>query len=139
MCGILNSMLQGLPNIGSGAAGAGSLDFLRNSQQVFFFFFPLPAFVQKLLLYRYVLNEWYFFFLPFSFQFQALRAMVQANPQILQVFFFTLVTYYVLYIYSSSGFPNSCYCCSLCYKNLANKILISWDWFEIIKLTSFAW
>ncbi|CAJ2630741.1 unnamed protein product [Trifolium pratense] len=39
---------QGLPNIG-GAAGAGSLDFLRNSQQ-----------------------------------FQALRAMVQANPQILQ-------------------------------------------------------
>ncbi|CAK8574098.1 unnamed protein product [Lathyrus sativus] len=40
---------QGLPNIGAGAAGAGSLDFLRNSQQ-----------------------------------FQALRAMVQANPQILQ-------------------------------------------------------
>ncbi|XP_027359779.1 ubiquitin receptor RAD23c-like isoform X2 [Abrus precatorius] len=40
---------QGLPNVGSGAAGAGTLDFLRNSQQ-----------------------------------FQALRAMVQANPQILQ-------------------------------------------------------
>ncbi|XP_065880629.1 ubiquitin receptor RAD23d-like [Euphorbia lathyris] len=40
---------QGLPNMGSGAAGAGTLDFLRNSQQ-----------------------------------FQALRAMVQANPQILQ-------------------------------------------------------
>nr|AFK43607.1 unknown [Lotus japonicus] len=40
---------QGLPNVGSGPAGAGSLDFLRNSQQ-----------------------------------FQALRAMVQANPQILQ-------------------------------------------------------
>ncbi|XP_019452403.1 PREDICTED: ubiquitin receptor RAD23c-like isoform X3 [Lupinus angustifolius] len=40
---------QGLPNVGSGAASAGSLDFLRNSQQ-----------------------------------FQALRAMVQANPQILQ-------------------------------------------------------
>ncbi|GKV43967.1 hypothetical protein SLEP1_g51197 [Rubroshorea leprosula] len=40
---------QGLPNMGSGAAGAGSLEFLRNSQQ-----------------------------------FQALRAMVQANPQILQ-------------------------------------------------------
>ncbi|CAL0316434.1 unnamed protein product [Lupinus luteus] len=40
---------QGLPNAVSGAAGAGSLDFLRNSQQ-----------------------------------FQALRAMVQANPQILQ-------------------------------------------------------
>ncbi|KAE9618757.1 hypothetical protein Lal_00046999 [Lupinus albus] len=40
---------QGLPNAGSGAAGAGSLDFLRNSQQ-----------------------------------FQALRSMVQANPQILQ-------------------------------------------------------
>ncbi|XP_057423297.1 ubiquitin receptor RAD23c-like isoform X2 [Lotus japonicus] len=40
---------QGLPNVGSGGAGAGSLDFLRNSQQ-----------------------------------FQALRAMVQANPQILQ-------------------------------------------------------
>ncbi|XP_068490814.1 ubiquitin receptor RAD23c-like isoform X1 [Phaseolus vulgaris] len=40
---------QGLPNVGAGAAGAGSLDFLRNSQQ-----------------------------------FQALRAMVQANPQILQ-------------------------------------------------------
>ncbi|XP_020239676.1 ubiquitin receptor RAD23c [Cajanus cajan] len=40
---------QGIPNVGSGAAGAGSLDFLRNSQQ-----------------------------------FQALRAMVQANPQILQ-------------------------------------------------------
>lgn len=30
-------MLQGLPNIGAGAAGAGSLDFLRNSQQVLFF------------------------------------------------------------------------------------------------------
>ncbi|GLU04755.1 hypothetical protein SLE2022_218870 [Rubroshorea leprosula] len=40
---------QGLPNMGSGAASAGSLEFLRNSQQ-----------------------------------FQALRAMVQANPQILQ-------------------------------------------------------
>ncbi|KAF1860837.1 hypothetical protein Lal_00000251 [Lupinus albus] len=40
---------QGLPNVSSGAASAGSLDFLRNSQQ-----------------------------------FQALRAMVQANPQILQ-------------------------------------------------------
>ncbi|KAJ6903010.1 ubiquitin receptor RAD23d-like isoform X1 [Populus alba x Populus x berolinensis] len=40
---------QGLPNVGSGAGGAGTLDFLRNSQQ-----------------------------------FQALRAMVQANPQILQ-------------------------------------------------------
>ncbi|XP_052199593.1 ubiquitin receptor RAD23c-like isoform X2 [Diospyros lotus] len=40
---------QGLPNLGSNTAGAGSLDFLRNSQQ-----------------------------------FQALRAMVQANPQILQ-------------------------------------------------------
>ncbi|KAK4792594.1 hypothetical protein SAY86_023029 [Trapa natans] len=45
---------QGIPNMGTGgagaAAGAGNLDFLRNSQQ-----------------------------------FQALRAMVQANPQILQV------------------------------------------------------
>ncbi|EOY02082.1 Rad23 UV excision repair protein family isoform 2 [Theobroma cacao] len=42
---------QGLPNMGAGGgAGAGTLDFLRNSQQ----------------------------------QFQALRAMVQANPQILQ-------------------------------------------------------
>ncbi|XP_011022053.1 PREDICTED: ubiquitin receptor RAD23c-like isoform X2 [Populus euphratica] len=40
---------QGLPIVGSGAGGAGTLDFLRNSQQ-----------------------------------FQALRAMVQANPQILQ-------------------------------------------------------
>ncbi|MCL7023853.1 hypothetical protein MKW94_003963, partial [Papaver nudicaule] len=40
---------QGLPSVGSNAAGAGSLDFLRNSQQ-----------------------------------FQALRAMVQQNPQILQ-------------------------------------------------------
>ncbi|KAJ4842989.1 Ubiquitin receptor RAD23c [Turnera subulata] len=40
---------QGLPSVGSNAAGAGNLDFLRNSQQ-----------------------------------FQALRAMVQANPQILQ-------------------------------------------------------
>ena len=40
---------QGLPDMGSGAAGAGNLDFLRNSQQ-----------------------------------FQVLRAMVQANPQILQ-------------------------------------------------------
>ncbi|OVA05001.1 Ubiquitin-associated domain/translation elongation factor EF-Ts [Macleaya cordata] len=40
---------QGLPNMGSNPAGAGTLDFLRNSQQ-----------------------------------FQALRAMVQANPQILQ-------------------------------------------------------
>ncbi|XVE91418.1 hypothetical protein REPUB_Repub01dG0007800 [Reevesia pubescens] len=40
---------QGLPNMGAGGAGAGTLDFLRNSQQ-----------------------------------FQALRAMVQANPQILQ-------------------------------------------------------
>ncbi|RZB43432.1 Ubiquitin receptor RAD23c isoform E [Glycine soja] len=53
---------QGLPNVGSGAAGAGSLDFLRNSQQ-----------------------------------FQALRAMVQANPQILQVFFFALVYHGILY------------------------------------------
>ncbi|KAI4373287.1 hypothetical protein MLD38_011426 [Melastoma candidum] len=40
---------QGLPSVGSGAAGSNTLDFLRNSQQ-----------------------------------FQALRAMVQANPQILQ-------------------------------------------------------
>ncbi|XP_022725181.1 ubiquitin receptor RAD23c-like isoform X2 [Durio zibethinus] len=40
---------QGLPNVGAGGAGAGNLDFLRNSPQ-----------------------------------FQALRAMVQANPQILQ-------------------------------------------------------
>lgn len=40
---------QGLPNMGSNAGGAGTLDFLRNSQQ-----------------------------------FQALRTMVQANPQILQ-------------------------------------------------------
>ncbi|KAI3906373.1 hypothetical protein MKW92_017899, partial [Papaver armeniacum] len=40
---------QGLPNLGANAAGAGSLDFLRNNQQ-----------------------------------FQALRAMVQQNPQILQ-------------------------------------------------------
>ncbi|TYJ00039.1 hypothetical protein E1A91_A13G059700v1 [Gossypium mustelinum] len=40
---------QGLPNMGASGAGAGSLDFLRNSPQ-----------------------------------FQALRAMVQANPQILQ-------------------------------------------------------
>lgn len=40
---------QGLPDMGSNTAGAGNLDFLRNSQQ-----------------------------------FQALRAMVQANPQILQ-------------------------------------------------------
>ncbi|XP_058182518.1 ubiquitin receptor RAD23c-like [Rhododendron vialii] len=40
---------QGLPNMGTNAAGAGTLDFLRNSQQ-----------------------------------FQALRTMVQANPQILQ-------------------------------------------------------
>ncbi|XP_057508756.1 ubiquitin receptor RAD23c-like isoform X1 [Actinidia eriantha] len=40
---------QGLPNMGSNVAGAGTLDFLRNSPQ-----------------------------------FQALRAMVQANPQILQ-------------------------------------------------------
>ncbi|KAH9707412.1 ubiquitin receptor RAD23c [Citrus sinensis] len=40
---------QGLPDVGSGAAGAGSLDFLRNSPQ-----------------------------------FQVLRAMVQANPQLLQ-------------------------------------------------------
>ncbi|KAK8627792.1 hypothetical protein V6N13_135392 [Hibiscus sabdariffa] len=40
---------QGLPNMGAPGAGAGTLDFLRNSQQ-----------------------------------FQALRAMVQANPQILQ-------------------------------------------------------
>ncbi|KAK4851447.1 hypothetical protein QYF36_015235 [Acer negundo] len=40
---------QGLPDMGSGAAGVGSLEFLRSSQQ-----------------------------------FQALRAMVQANPQILQ-------------------------------------------------------
>lgn len=45
----LNLFPQGLPNLGSGGAGAGALDFLRNSEQ-----------------------------------FQALRAMVQANPQILQ-------------------------------------------------------
>lgn len=63
--------------------------------------------------------------------------MVQANPQILQVFFFTLVAYYILYSLVNS--PDSCYCCSPCYKNLANKILILWDWFEIIKLTFFAW
>ncbi|KAM1954516.1 hypothetical protein EV1_023676 [Malus domestica] len=47
---------QGLPNMGANA-GAGNLDFLRNSPQVFS-------------------NS--------PFQFQALRAMVQANPQILQ-------------------------------------------------------
>ncbi|ONI31388.1 hypothetical protein PRUPE_1G309400 [Prunus persica] len=46
----LNLFPQGLPNVGAGGAGAGNLDFLRDSQQ-----------------------------------FQALRAMVQANPQILQV------------------------------------------------------
>ncbi|KAI5353100.1 PREDICTED: ubiquitin [Prunus dulcis] len=45
----LNLFPQGLPNVGAGAAAAGNLDFLRDSQQ-----------------------------------FQALRAMVQANPQILQ-------------------------------------------------------
>ncbi|KAI4368999.1 hypothetical protein MLD38_017494 [Melastoma candidum] len=45
----LNLFPQGLPSMGSGAAGSNTLDFLRNSQQ-----------------------------------FQALRAMVQANPQILQ-------------------------------------------------------
>ncbi|KAM1164346.1 hypothetical protein ACFX13_024518 [Malus domestica] len=47
---------QGLPNMGANA-GAGNLDFLRNSPQAFS-------------------NS--------PFQFQALRAMVQANPQILQ-------------------------------------------------------
>jgi len=47
--GIFNSMLQGLPNIGAGAAGAGSLDFLRNSQQVLFFS-PCAAFALNLLL-----------------------------------------------------------------------------------------
>ncbi|OMO90270.1 hypothetical protein CCACVL1_07432 [Corchorus capsularis] len=54
---------QGLPNMGAGAgAGAGTLDFLRNSQQV------------SLSLSLCV----------FHLDFQALRAMVQANPQILQ-------------------------------------------------------
>ncbi|KAJ4821869.1 Ubiquitin receptor RAD23c [Turnera subulata] len=48
---------QGLPGMGAGAGGAGNLDFLRNSQQ-------LCCGVRH--------------------QFQALRAMVQANPQILQ-------------------------------------------------------
>jgi len=32
----------------------------------------------------------------FAFQFQALRAMVQANPQILQVFFFASVVYHCI-------------------------------------------
>ncbi|KAH7569841.1 hypothetical protein JRO89_XS05G0007100 [Xanthoceras sorbifolium] len=51
---------QGLPDMGSGAAGAGSLDFLRNSQQV-----HLSLSLSSVC-------------------FQILRAMVQANPQILQ-------------------------------------------------------
>ncbi|KAH1031201.1 hypothetical protein J1N35_043375 [Gossypium stocksii] len=64
---------QGLPNMGASGAGAGSLDFLRNSPQ-----------------------------------FQALRAMVQANPQILQVILWFLVSPLqsscVCFIFFSSSF-----------------------------------
>ncbi|XVE53309.1 hypothetical protein DITRI_Ditri02bG0193700 [Diplodiscus trichospermus] len=89
---------QGLPNMGGGGAGAGTLDFLRNSQQ-----------------------------------FQALRAMVQANPQILQVILsdtlFLLVMCFVLLSFSFSFSPFServlcIYFCSLCFKSWGNKTLI---------------
>lgn len=68
---------QGLPNMGSNA-GAGTLDFLRNSQQVSMMFYLFAS----LLFICDVFWDSYFRFL---FQFQALRTMVQANPQILQV------------------------------------------------------
>lgn len=70
--------MQGLPNMGSNA-GAGTLDFLRSSQQVLIF---LSAYI---LLITFSMRFPEFLFTPLFIQFQALRAMVQANPQILQV------------------------------------------------------
>lgn len=43
MDNVISVLKQGLPNIGSAAAGAGNLDFLRNSQQVIYFYFPRPS------------------------------------------------------------------------------------------------
>lgn len=66
---------QGLPSVGTNAS-VGSLDFLRNSQQVH------KMFYWSIISWKRTRTFW-FTFCPF--QFQALRAMVQANPQILQV------------------------------------------------------
>ncbi|KAH7564941.1 hypothetical protein JRO89_XS09G0082300 [Xanthoceras sorbifolium] len=54
---------------GATGGGLGSLDFLRNNQQVLFFFFFVL-----------LISDPLFYLLDF----QALRSMVQANPQILQ-------------------------------------------------------
>ena len=66
-------------------AGAGTLDFLRNSQQVSYLWF---SFINlKVGFFMYTNLPEVFKAICSLFQFQALRAMVQANPQILQVFF----------------------------------------------------
>lgn len=43
---VVSVLEQGLPNMGSGAAGAGTLDFLRNSQQVLYLY-PLFSLTHK--------------------------------------------------------------------------------------------
>lgn len=68
---------QGLPNMGSNA-GAGTLDFLRNSQQVSMMFYLFASLL-------FICDVFWYSYFRFLFQFQALRTMVQANPQILQV------------------------------------------------------
>lgn len=76
--------------MGSGAAaGASTLDFLRNSQQVSphspscFLSVCVCALVCHIYIYTYTGFE--IVCCVILFQFQALRAVVQANPQILQV------------------------------------------------------
>ena len=77
-------LIQGRPNMGASGAGAGTLDFLRNSQQVSLslFMWMYMACGNECHVNSYL--ELHSFCLSL-FQFQALRAMVQANPQILQV------------------------------------------------------
>lgn len=68
--------------MGSGAAaGASTLDFLRNSQQVS----PHSPSVYAHVRHIYTCTGFEIVCCVFLFQFQALRAVVQANPQILQV------------------------------------------------------
>lgn len=83
--------------MGSNPAGAGTLDFLRNSPQVCAsicvcpcVFLVLRLGVRKVCMHYlcaclHVCPLRYLTFEFFLFQFQALRTMVQANPQILQV------------------------------------------------------